>query len=115
MALAANLVLLNFFLILSSDIEKDVLLYTSHTWLQLKTEQAQNITGLGQRASRIVLVVMKASKSLKWPLRADGEVPGPLRLTPTVTHSPITCTSVPVFSIPYFCSFGLHGWTNEFT
>ena len=78
----------------------------------MRTELVQNATGPGQEASGTVSVAVKAVKSLRWSLRADGDVLGPLRLILTVAHSPTVCTRAPAFTIAYLCSFGLRVRTS---
>lgn len=86
-------------------------LYMSYTWPQMRTELVQNVTDSGQTAT--VLVVRKSvsgslgEQALMFQIHRD--------LLPTAAHSPATCTSIPAFGIPYFCSFSLHGGTSWFT
>lgn len=47
----------------------------------------------------------------RWPLRADGDVPGPLRRISTAAHSPTTQTSILTLSTPYFAPSAL--WVGK--
>lgn len=47
----------------------------------------------------------------RWPLRADGDVPGPLRRILTAAHSPTMWTRVLTLSTPYFAPSAL--WVGK--
>lgn len=94
----------------SADSDKDGLLYTSYNWPQVRTELVQNAIGPGQRASGAVVMAaggLSVVSARRWRGLGSRDF-FRLQLSPT-------CPSVPASSVPYFCSFGLRGWTGGFT